>query len=67
MKNYTGRIGELNDTVTIMELKDGKLQDKDTTLPEKITLANFPENKEGYRKYFDQLVKTVEKFISNNK
>lgn len=67
MKNYTGRVGELNDTVTIMELRDGKLQDKGTTLPEKITLANFPENKVGYRKYFDQLIKTVEKFISNNK
>ena len=63
---YSGRLGGLDDVSTILELRDGKLNDKTTPLPQKISLFNFPENKDGYKNYSDSLIQSIKRFLSNN-
>lgn len=63
---YSGRLGGLDDTVNVLELNAGRLVDKTAAFPQKITMENFPPNKEGYLKYKTSLEETVENFVRNN-
>lgn len=63
---YSGRLGGLDDTVNVLELKSGRLVDKTISLPKKITLNNLPKNQDGYLKYKLSLTETVETFVKNN-
>lgn len=62
---YTGRLKGLEDTVTIMELQNGKLIDRTDKLPCKMNLENIPRNKNGYIKYCDSLSKKVTRFVES--
>lgn len=64
---YTGRLKGLEDTVTIMELQNGKLIDRTDKLPCKMNLENLPSNKNGYIKYCDSLSKKVTRFVESFK
>lgn len=65
VRRYSGRLGGLDDTVTVLELQDGKLNNTKDILPNIINVENFPEAKKGYLKYSEQLSHAVEKFIEN--
>lgn len=67
VQRYSGRLGGLEDTVTVLELNRGKLINKYDELPELMTIDNFPKNKDGYKKYNDSLTKTVIDFVNKNK
>ena len=67
VKRYSGRLGGLEDTVTVLELDRGSLKDKFEKLPEIMTIDNFPPNKAGYKKYAEELTKTVTDFVCSNK
>jgi hypothetical protein len=64
VRRYSGRLGGLDDTVTVLELKDGKLNNTKDILPQIISVQNFPEAKSGYKKYSKQLSEKVESFVS---
>ena len=66
VQRYSGRLGGLEDTVTVLELDRGKLRNKFDDLPEMITIDNFPNNKNGYQKYNENLSKTVQDFVDSN-
>lgn len=65
VRRYSGRLGGLDDTVTVLELKDGKLNNTKDNLPQIISVDNFPIAKKGYQKYSEQLSQTVERFVEN--
>ena len=66
VKRYSGRLGGLADTVTVLELDMGHLKNKYDELPEMITEENFPAIKDGYKKYNEFLTKTVQEFVERN-
>ncbi len=63
---YRGRLKGLEDTVTVLELKEGEIINTNDILPQMITPHNFPENKKGYLYYCDSLIEKVSQFVSNN-
>ena len=63
---YRGRLKGLEDTVTVLELKEGEIINTNDILPQMITPHNFPENKKGYLYYRDSLIEKVSQFVSNN-
>ena len=65
-KHCHSRIMGLEDTVNVMELEDGKLVDPVSKFPSKISITNFPENKNGYLKYSELLTRKVDDFVLNN-
>lgn len=65
-KHSHSRIIGLEDTINVMELVDGKLVDTVSKFPSKISIENFPINKDGYQKYRELLTQNVENFVLNN-
>lgn len=63
---YSGRLKGLEDTVTVLEMRDYDLYNKTLQLPKKINLENMPDNMEGYKKYRDFLTSKVTEFIKQN-
>lgn len=68
VNRYTGRLKGLEDTVTILELKKGKIVNTQANpnIPSKIFVNNIPENKKGFKKYCDLLQEKVSNFIQLN-
>ena len=66
INRYRGRLNGLEDTVIVLELKDGKIINTKGSVPQMITPQNIPDNQNGYIKYRDSLIKKVTDFVSNN-
>lgn len=63
---YRGRLNGLEDTVTILELRDGKIINTIDELPPIITTQNIPDNKKGYKQYCNSMIERVTQFVSDN-
>lgn len=61
---YRGRLNGLEDTVTILELNNGKLVNTNDNLPQMIDTYNIPDNKDGYLRYSKALIEKVSQFVS---
>lgn len=67
VKRYSGRLKEMGDVITIMELNCGKIINTQDNLPEVINLRNIPKVKQGYKKYEKLLIEKINAFMSSNK
>lgn len=63
---YRGRLERLEDVVTVLELKDGAIVNSNDKLPQFITPQNFPDNKDGFVRFRDDLSEKVMQFVSKN-
>lgn len=64
VKRYSGRLGGLDDTVTVLELSGGRIINTKDELPRIITKKNAPANKNGYIKYERLLTDKVKEFVN---
>ena len=67
VKRYSGRLTEMGDVITVMELNGGKIINTQDNLPDVITMENIPEVKQGYKKYEKLLIEKINSFMSSNK
>lgn len=67
VKRYSGRLKDMGDVITVMELDCGKIINTQDNLPDIIDMSNLPEIKQGYKKYEKLLIEKIKAFMSSNK